>query len=112
MADHYDALESRDPAAREQALLSALPALITRATQAPGWSEILRGVTAGDITTRAALEQLPVTRKSSLKDLQHARQTQLQTGKWKASYSVCSCFWPAMIRFERRPAFRQRAIFA
>jgi phenylacetate-CoA ligase len=73
MADHYDALESRDPAAREQALLSALPALITRATQAPGWSEILRGVTAGDITTRAALAQLPVTRKSSLKDLQQAR---------------------------------------
>ena len=73
MADHYDALESRDPVAREQALLSALPALITRATQAPGWSEILHGVTAGDITTRAALAQLPVTRKSSLKDLQQAR---------------------------------------
>jgi hypothetical protein len=35
MADLYDSLESRDPAAREQALLSALPALLTRAMQAP-----------------------------------------------------------------------------
>ena len=72
MADLYDSLESRDPSAREQALLSALPALITRAMQAPGWAEILRGVTAGDINSRAALAQLPVTRKSALKDLQQA----------------------------------------
>ena len=39
MADLYDSLESRDPSAREQALLSALPALVTRAMQAPGWAE-------------------------------------------------------------------------
>ena len=43
MADLYDSLESRDPSAREQALLSALPALVTRAMQAPGWADILRG---------------------------------------------------------------------
>jgi phenylacetate-CoA ligase len=72
MADLYDSLESRDPAAREQALLSALPALLTRAMQAPGWANILSGVTAGDINSRAALAQLPVTRKSALKDLQQA----------------------------------------
>jgi phenylacetate-CoA ligase len=72
MADLYDSLESRDPAAREQALLSALPALLTRAMQAPGWADILGGVTAGDINSRAALAQLPVTRKSALKDLQQA----------------------------------------
>jgi phenylacetate-CoA ligase len=72
MADLYDSLESRDPAAREQALLSALPALITRAMQAPGWADILGDVTAGDINSRAALAQLPVTRKSALKDLQQA----------------------------------------
>ena len=72
MADLYDSLESRDPSAREQALLSELPALITRAMQAPGWADILRGVAAGDINHRAALAQLPVTRKSALKDLQHA----------------------------------------
>ncbi|MCE2832056.1 MAG: AMP-binding protein [Oxalobacteraceae bacterium] len=72
MADLYDSLESRDPSAREQALLSALPALITRAMQAPGWADILRGVIAGDINDRAALAQIPVTRKSALKDLQQA----------------------------------------
>ena len=72
MAELYDSLESRDPAAREQALLSALPALLTRAMQAPGWVDILGGVTAGDINSRAALAQLPVTRKSALKDLQQA----------------------------------------
>jgi phenylacetate-CoA ligase len=72
MADLYDSLESRDPSAREQALLSALPALITRAMQAPGWADILRSVIAGDINDRAALAQIPVTRKSALKDLQQA----------------------------------------
>jgi phenylacetate-CoA ligase len=72
MAELYDSLESRDPSAREQALLSALPALITRAMQAPGWADILRGVIAGDINDRAALAQIPVTRKSALKDLQQA----------------------------------------
>ncbi len=73
MADLYDTLESRDPAAREAALLSELPALIARAQQAPGWGAILKGVNAADITSRAALAQLPVTRKSDLKDLQKAR---------------------------------------
>ncbi len=70
MADFYDALESRDPAARERDLFSALPGLISRAQQASGWSAILKGVDAAAITSRSALAQLPVTRKSELKDLQ------------------------------------------
>ncbi len=73
MTDHYDALESSDPSAREQALLTALPDLIARAMQAPGWADILQGVNPGDINSRAALSQLPVTRKSSLKDLQQSK---------------------------------------
>ncbi|MCM0043419.1 MAG: AMP-binding protein [Burkholderiaceae bacterium] len=72
MADLYDALESRDPSAREQDLVSALPALITRAKQASGWATILRDVNPQDIMSRAALAQLPVTRKSALKELQQA----------------------------------------
>ena len=72
MSDLFDTLEARDPAAREDALLAALPALITQAQQAPGWAHILKGVTAADITTRAALAQLPVTRKSDLKEIQKA----------------------------------------
>ena len=70
MADLYDALESRDPAAREKDLFSALPALISRAQQAKGWSTILKGIDAAAITSRRALADLPVTRKSELKDLQ------------------------------------------
>jgi len=73
MAEFYDSLESNDPSAREQALFAALPSLIARALQAPGWSEILHGVTPGDIHNRAALAHLPVTRKSSLKELQQTK---------------------------------------
>ena len=72
MADFYDALEARDPAVREKELLAALPALIARAQQAPGWQQILKGVNAADIRSRQALAQLPVTRKSMLKELQQA----------------------------------------
>ena len=72
MADLFDALEARDPAVREHDLLTALPALVRQAQAAPGWAGILRGVAAGDLTSRGALAQLPVTRKSDLKELQQA----------------------------------------
>jgi phenylacetate-CoA ligase len=73
MAEHYDSLETRDPALRERALMAALPKQIANAQKnAAGFAKILAGVPAGDITSRAALAQLPVTRKSDLKDLQHA----------------------------------------
>ncbi|NCW77920.1 MAG: phenylacetate--CoA ligase family protein [Oxalobacteraceae bacterium] len=72
MSTLYDALESRDPSAREKDLLSALPALVARAKQASGWSAILKDIHPQDISSRAALAQLPVTRKSALKDIQKA----------------------------------------
>ena len=72
MTDFHDALEARDPLTREKELLAALPALIQRAQQAPGWASILSGVAASDIDSREALAQLPVTRKSDLKALQQA----------------------------------------
>lgn len=72
MTDFHDALEARDPLTREKELLDALPALIKRAQQAPGWASILSGVNASDIVSRDALAQLPVTRKSDLKALQQA----------------------------------------
>ena len=70
MADFLDALENRTPTERERSLMAALPHLIERAQATRGWSRILDGVVAGDITSRQALAQLPVTRKSELKDLQ------------------------------------------
>jgi phenylacetate-CoA ligase len=72
MADFLDALETRDPQTRERALMAQLPQLVARAQSAPGWAQILKGVSAADIDSRVALAQLPVTRKSDLKDLQHA----------------------------------------
>ncbi len=72
MSTLYDALESRDPSVREKELLSALPALIERARQASGWAAVLKDINPQDISSRAALAQLPVTRKSALKDMQKA----------------------------------------
>ncbi|NEX63222.1 phenylacetate--CoA ligase family protein [Noviherbaspirillum galbum] len=70
MADYFDALETRDPQVRERDLMARLPQLVARAAAAPGWGRILEGVNPADITSRSALAQLPVTRKSDLKDLQ------------------------------------------
>ena len=70
MSDTFDTLETREPQVRERDLMARLPELLAHAHTAPGWSRILRGVSAGDVNSRAALAQLPVTRKSDLKDLQ------------------------------------------
>jgi phenylacetate-CoA ligase len=70
MADFLDTLETRDQQARERDLLAHLPHLVARAQGAPGWARILAGIAAADIDSRAALAQLPVTRKSDLKDVQ------------------------------------------
>ncbi|MDP1952436.1 MAG: AMP-binding protein [Betaproteobacteria bacterium] len=71
MTEYYDTLETRDPAAREQALLAALPGQIAHAKKnAPGFARILADADPQAVTTRAALARLPVTRKSDLGELQ------------------------------------------
>jgi phenylacetate-CoA ligase len=70
MSDHFDSLETRDPAAREKDLFARLPAQIARAMTAPGWAKHLAGVDAKSVTGRAALAKLPLLRKSSLLGLQ------------------------------------------
>jgi phenylacetate-CoA ligase len=70
MRDYLDSLETRDQHRRETDLMARLPQLIAQAQTAAGWSRILAGVSATDIRSRAALAQLPVTRKSDLKQLQ------------------------------------------
>ncbi|MGJ4945811.1 phenylacetate--CoA ligase family protein [Bradyrhizobium sp. HKCCYLS1011] len=72
MAPHYDALETRDPEAREQDLFTRLPAVLRAAMQAPAYAERLKGVDPGEITDRAALARLPVLRKSELPSLHKA----------------------------------------
>ena len=70
MPDHYDALETRDPAQRAREEAAALPAIVARAMSAPGWARQLAGVNAPDVNSRAALAKLPVLRKSDLAALQ------------------------------------------
>ncbi len=75
--EFYDALETRDPAQREAALMAALPAQVAHAqASSPAYTELLVGVEAADVTSRAALAKLPLTRKSSLAAAQAARRAQ------------------------------------
>src|SRR5256885_17030988 len=69
----YDALEIRDPAEREAALMAALPRIIGAAKEgAAAYRERLAQVRPEDITHRRAPVDLPVTRQSELVEL--ARQ--------------------------------------
>ena len=73
MADYYDPLETRSPAEREAALMARLPTQVAAAQQrSTAFAEILRGVDAAAITSRAALATLPVTRKHELLERQQA----------------------------------------
>jgi phenylacetate-CoA ligase len=73
MTDHFDALEARDPAQRETALMAALPQQVAHAqANAPAFAQILAGVQAEGVTSREALARLPVTRKHELLERQKA----------------------------------------
>ena len=65
-----DDLATRDPAARERDQFGLLPETIARAMSAPGWARQLAGVDAKSVTSRAALANLPLLRKSDLVALQ------------------------------------------
>jgi phenylacetate-CoA ligase len=73
MSQHFDALETRAPDAREAALMAALPAQVAHAkAKAPAFAELLKGVDAATVNSRAALAQLPVIRKYELLERQKA----------------------------------------
>ncbi|MDA9391949.1 phenylacetate-CoA ligase [Bradyrhizobium sp. USDA 3311] len=72
MTAHYDALETREQAAREAELFSRLPGVLRSAMTAPAYAERLKGVDPATVTTRAALARLPVLRKSELPALHKA----------------------------------------
>jgi phenylacetate-CoA ligase len=76
MSEFYDALETRDPEAREASLLAALPAQVARAQATPALAGILHGFDAHAVTTREALAALPVTRKSELLERQKAARAE------------------------------------
>jgi phenylacetate-CoA ligase len=90
---YYDDLETRGPASREAALLSALPGLVAHAQKAaPAFGKLLAGVDAATVTSRAALASLPVTRKGELFDLQ-------KSGRAKDAFGGFS----ALVRGPRMP---------
>jgi phenylacetate-CoA ligase len=90
---YYDNLETRAPASREAALLSALPGLVAHAQKAaPAFGKLLAGVDAATVTSRAALASLPVTRKGELFDLQ-------KSGRAKDAFGGFS----ALVRGPRMP---------
>jgi phenylacetate-CoA ligase len=73
MADHFDALETRDPELRERAVFARLPLQIAHAkANAPAFARLFATVEPAAVTTRAALAMVPVTRKSELLGLQKA----------------------------------------
>ena len=73
MTEYFDALETRSPAEREAELMAALRRQLAHAqTHSAAMAEILRGVDVDTVSSRHALAQLPVTRKSELLALQLA----------------------------------------
>jgi len=71
MTEHFDSLETREPAEREADLLARLRATIAHArAHAPYYAERLAAVDPESLTDRQALAELPVTRKSELLRLQ------------------------------------------
>ena len=63
---HFDDLETRSADQRAADLAQALPQQIARAQGLPGYGDTLKGVDASQITSAAALADLPVLRKSEL----------------------------------------------
>ncbi len=78
------ALETRDPAVRESALMAALPAQVRAALAVPAMAERLAGVDPDTVNSRAALALLPVTRKHELLERQQAQRASSSFGGYSA----------------------------
>ena len=84
-SEFFDALETRDPAVREAALLAALPGQVAHAKgKTRAFAEILRDVEPSAIRTRADLARLPVTRKQDLLERQQRERAQDPFGGFSA----------------------------
>jgi phenylacetate-CoA ligase len=73
MTEHYDALETREPAQRDRENSAELPRLLMHALGAPGWSRQLADIDVKSVASREALAKLPLLRKSDLPSLQKER---------------------------------------
>lgn len=72
MTEHYDTLETREPASREADLFARLPGVLRKAMEAPAYARLLEGIEPAEVTSRAALARLPLLRKSELPALHQA----------------------------------------
>ena len=101
MTHHYDAQETRAPLTREAELLAALPRQVAHAKNASAaFADILCAVNPADITSRAALATLPVTRKHEL--LLRQQSTRLAGGNVFGGFSAVA-FGAAMPRIFASP---------
>jgi phenylacetate-CoA ligase len=72
--EHYDNLETREPARREAELFAELSEFVERARRrAPQLARRLEGIPSGALSSPQGLARVPVLRKSELRDLQAAR---------------------------------------
>jgi len=73
--DYYDDLETHGTEEREARLMAALPRQVAHAkAKAPGYAGILADIDPAEVTGRAALAKLPVTRKPVLLERQTPQQ--------------------------------------
>ncbi|MDF1732248.1 MAG: AMP-binding protein [Minwuia sp.] len=73
MAEHFDELETRDPEQRETELMAALPGQVALAkTNSSFFGKLYADIDPMAITSREALQQLPVIRKPDVQDAQNA----------------------------------------
>jgi phenylacetate-CoA ligase len=76
MTTHFDALETRDHAKREAALMAALPGQVAHAkNSSAAFADILKDVNPTEVSSRAALARLPVIRKHELLERQQASRS-------------------------------------
>ena len=55
MTEHYDALETREPAKREAELFSRLPDVLRQALAAPAYAERLKGIDLASVNSRSRI---------------------------------------------------------
>ncbi len=102
MSQHHDALETRSPQQREADLMAALPQQIAHAqNNSAAFAEILSGVNAASITSRAALAKLPVTRKYELLERQQAQRAKDPFGGFG------TIGWKGMLRTDQQKGARR-----
>jgi phenylacetate-CoA ligase len=85
MSEFFDALETREPGRREAQFFEALPRQVAHAqANSAAMGQILKGVDAAAVNSRAALARLPVTRKHELLERQQAGRAQDAMGGFAA----------------------------